>query len=284
MDSGNPKFQDGEFVKIDFFDKQNIEDVPPISQRRDFFEIIFFKNIAGLDHYVDFSPNTAQNGDIFVVQPGQVHYFKSMVGEQYEMVILSFSKSFKRELCLDESITNFFDQLEFQSIIFNFDDCRSKDLDYCLWQLEYEIVVKAQFWDRMILHYIRMLITLLNRDGIENGRMPQMNQFMRANHQFKKMVEANFVHHLDVSDYAKLLKISIKDLRLTTQEAMRILPGEYINWRLNLEAKRLLFFKQLEIGQIAERLGFKKTAHFVQFFLEKNNTSPKHFQETLEHA
>jgi AraC-like DNA-binding protein len=270
-----------DFVKIHFLDKSGTDDESSALRTKDFFEIIFFKNADGLEHFVDFKPVSAQKGDIFIVQPGQVHYFKSMMGEQYEMVILSFSNSFKEELSKDEIVAKFFDQLEYQSIVFNFDECRSKDLDFCLWQLEYEIVVKPQFWKHMIMHYLRLLITYLHRDGAEKGTIPQLNELLHLNYRFKKLVEGHFKEHLPIGEYAGMLNVSAEHLMDTTFQAMQIQPEEYLHWRLNLEAKRLLFYNDHSLKDISTSLGFIEVDDFSSFFLRHNNLSPMAFQKEM---
>lgn len=282
MNSSKVKRQSKEFVNIHFLDKQGLDNGASYLDQKDCFEIIFFKNTDGLEHFVDFIPNSAQKGDIFIVQPGQVHYFKALMGDQYEMVILSFTESFKDELSEDEVIADFFNDLEHQSIVFNFDECRSKDLDFCLWQLEYEIVVRAQFWKNMIVHYIRLLIMYLNRDGVEKGVMPKLNNLLQLNYQFKKLVEKNFTKHLDVAEYADKLNISSARLKEITHQAMQIQPEAYLEWRLNLEAKRLLFYNQNSLKGISKILGFPSLTAFTSFFLSQNNMAPLAFQNEME--
>jgi AraC family transcriptional activator of pobA len=281
MNHSKNKRKSEDFVKIHFLDKNGVEEESSDPRQKDFFEIIFFKNVDGLEPFVDFKPVSAQKGDVFIVQPGQVHYFKSMMGEQYEMVILSFSKSFKEDLSKDEIVAEFFDQLEYQSIVFNFDECRSKDLDFCLWQLEYEIVVKPQFWKPMIMHYIRLLITYLHRDGAEKGTIPQLNELLNLNYRFKKLVEGHFKQHLPIEEYAGMLNITEEHLMDTTYQAMQIQPEEYLQWRLNLEAKRLLFYNDHSLRDISASLGFIQVDDFSSFFLKHNNLSPMAFQKEM---
>lgn len=281
MNDTKYKRKGDDFVNIQFLDTSGSEGESSAVRQKDFFEIIFFKNADGLEPFVDFKPVSAQKGDIFIVQPGQVHYFKSMMGNQYEMVILSFSKSFKEELSKDEIVAEFFEQLEYQSIIFNFDECRSKDLDFCLWQLEYEIVVKTDFWKQMIIHYIRLLITYLHRDGAKKERMPQLSELLHMNYRFKKLVEDHFTQHLSVGEYAGMLDISPDRLKDITHQTMQILPEEYLQWRLNLEAKRLLFYNNHSLKDISAALGFPQVDDFSSFFLQHNNLSPMAFQKEM---
>jgi AraC-like DNA-binding protein len=281
MNKTKIKREEENFVNIHFLDKQGADDESSPIDKKDCFEIIFFKNTDGLDHYVDFMPNATQKGDVFIVQPGQVHYFKAMMGDQYEMVILSFSKSFKEALCKDEMVAEFFDKLEQKSIVFNFDECQSKDLDFCLWQLEYEIVVKASLWKNVIVHYIRLLITYLNRDGIEKGVMPKLNDLLLLNYQFKKLVEANFDKHLSIDQYANMLEVTNSKLFEVTKKAMQIEPEAYLDWRLNLESKRLLFYNHQSLEDISAELGFQQPDDFNAFFITHNKLSPLAFQNEM---
>jgi AraC family transcriptional regulator, transcriptional activator of pobA len=51
--------------------------------------------------------------------------------------------------------------------------------------------------------------------------------------------------------------------------------------RIVLEAKRLLNFTDLTIGQISDKLGFEDAAYFARYFRKVTNFSPTDFKEKL---
>ena len=133
----------------------------------------------------------------------------------------------------------------------------------------------------MIIHYIRLLITYLHREGAEKGSIPKLNELLSLNYKFKKLVEGHFNQHLPVTHYAKLLEISAERLKEVTFQAMQIQPEEYLQWRINLEAKRLLFYNDSSLLDISSSLGFPQIDDFSSFFLQHNNLSPLSFQKEM---
>jgi AraC-like DNA-binding protein len=59
-------------------------------------------------------------------------------------------------------------------------------------------------------------------------------------------------------------------------------PLEIIRERLISEAKRLLFYSDKSIKEIAYELGFEDAAHFSKFFKNYTNQNPSNVRKTLE--
>lgn len=61
--------------------------------------------------------------------------------------------------------------------------------------------------------------------------------------------------------------------RLTGCSALQVLHA-----RIMLEARRLLIYTPLTIGQVADDLGFEDPAYFTRFFKRHAGVSPKAFR------
>lgn len=91
---------------------------------------------------------------------------------------------------------------------------------------------------------------------------------------FCEAVENNFTTLHKVQDYTKLLDVSVRHLSDCTKSCENITPLKLINKRLLIQAKRLLAYSDLNIKEIAFKLGFLDAPHFIKFFRKEIGITP----------
>lgn len=89
--------------------------------------------------------------------------------------------------------------------------------------------------------------------------------------QFNLLVELHFRKEHQVKFYADLLNKSPKTVANTFSLYSKKTPLQTIHERIVTEAKRLFYFTDKSVKEIADDLGFEDAAHFSKFF--KNYTS-----------
>lgn len=89
--------------------------------------------------------------------------------------------------------------------------------------------------------------------------------------QYNLLVEIHYCNAHQVQFYAGLLNKSPKTISNTFSLYSKKTPLQVIQERIILEAKRLLYYTDKSIKEIAHHLGFEDAAHFSKFF--KNCTS-----------
>lgn len=87
-------------------------------------------------------------------------------------------------------------------------------------------------------------------------------------------LESSFLTSRQVQDYARKLGVTVNHLVETVRERTGRTPGELLDERLFLEAKRLLFHTTQTSAEIAFALGFKNPSHFGRFFKRFAHCSP----------
>jgi AraC family transcriptional regulator, transcriptional activator of pobA len=100
--------------------------------------------------------------------------------------------------------------------------------------------------------------------------------------QFNLLVEIHFRKEHQVSFYAGLLNKSPKTISNYFSLYSKKTPTQIIQERIIAEAKRLFYFTEKSIKEIADEIGFEDTAHFSKFFKNCTSQSPSELKKTVQ--
>lgn len=95
---------------------------------------------------------------------------------------------------------------------------------------------------------------------------------------FEALLEAHVTERLPVGDYARRLAVSPQHLSRITRAATGQPARALIAARRHREARRLLTYTALPVGEIAFRLGYTDPAHFSRVFAREAGISPRAFR------
>ena len=98
--------------------------------------------------------------------------------------------------------------------------------------------------------------------------------------EFSKLVGTTISQNLTVKDYADQLHLTVEKLNELCKENYGQNPKNIILEKKITEAKRLLYFTDLSIKEIAFQLGFEDSSYFSRIFKLKTNLSPSDFKST----
>jgi len=98
---------------------------------------------------------------------------------------------------------------------------------------------------------------------------------------FFDLLEDHFKTEHNISFYAGNLKISEKYLYVTIMSATGKSPRYWIDYKLFVEAKRLLVDRELSIQQISDELHFSSLSAFGKFFTRLSGLSPRKYREDM---
>lgn len=100
---------------------------------------------------------------------------------------------------------------------------------------------------------------------------------------FEALVEAHFLEHWSVADYARALSISPTHLSRVVRAATGAPASQLIDARVIREARRRLAYTNLRVTTIADALGFVDPAYFSRVFTRATGVSPRAFRSQLAH-
>lgn len=98
---------------------------------------------------------------------------------------------------------------------------------------------------------------------------------------FQALVEAHYLEHWSVSDYARHLSLSATHLSRLVRAATGRPASGLIEERLIREARRNLVFTNLPVSTIAYALGFEDPAYFSRVFSRATGHAPRVFRQRL---
>ncbi len=125
------------------------------------------------------------------------------------------------------------------------------------------------------------LLGWIARAAGENTRahahLPESNLVQR----FRMLIEAHFLEHWRVADYADALSVSPTHLSRLTRAATGESSLRLIEARTMREARRHLAYTNLSIATVADALGYSDPAYFTRVFTQDAGISPRAFRSQL---
>jgi AraC-like DNA-binding protein len=227
--------------------------------------------------YVDFERHVIEAPALISVGADQIHQYEH--AENAEMICISFSRDF-----LIHEMRGWIICWEcmFGHVVMNMDEAAVHELEvYANLMLEEfqgskpksEIVIRSLL-NAFIVCSARMRkisLPILHMDASQNKLVQQ----------FKMHVDTNFRDKTQVSQYADMLYITPGHLNDVIKTTVGKTAKQVIDEKRIMEAKRLLFWGDLSLKEIAGYLSFEDDSYFNRFFKKHTGHTPSLFQRTI---
>lgn len=252
-----------------------------------FYQIIWFKAGNG-KHFVDFHEYDVSENTIFFIAKNQVHAFDRV---DYEGYVIHFSEDF---LVQKENDVDFFLKCSMFNNPYQQPSCcvgsgNEYKLDEYILQMQVELAEHQKYGQEELLRlYLKAFLIQVQRrkyelEELNKGLAPfivdeKRTQLIR----FVNLIEENYTKALPVSTYADMLFVSLRTLSNLTMQLVKKKPSQMIHERIILEAKRLLLHSELNVNQIADKVGFEDPSYFVKYFKKYTNQSPVSFRKSFQ--
>ncbi|WP_026236058.1 AraC family transcriptional regulator [Echinicola pacifica] len=253
-----------------------------IPHKHNFYLTVLFTHGMGR-HEIDFEEYPIYPGAIFMLNPGQTHHWE--LSEDADGYIFFHSRDFYDSYFSQHSVNEF----PFFSSLMNASGLKiPKASSPLLWQLFGELYEKTRSKTNNAPSIARGIIQLiylyLDQAYREQGMVSPSHPggYSRHMQEFEKLIERNFISEKQVSQYADWLNITPRHLNRVSQSAVGKSPISLITARAMLEAKRMLYYTDKPIGEIATLLGFDDLAYFSRLFKKHCGISPRHFHQSFK--
>lgn len=252
--------------------------------KHDFFLVVLFTNGSGM-HEVDFEKHEVTPGSIFMLNPGQAHYWE--LSSDVEGLILFhtqefFEVSFKRQAIYEFP---FFRSVQNSSAIFLKSEEQAQ-VSYAFNSILREFTNQDALSGLKIASLLNVLYIDLSRiyskvRGEDSGDI-ELN--MRYVSELQRLIEGNFKEERSPSWYADQLSITIRHLNRQVNLALGKSTSQLIVERVILEAKRLIVYDPSSLAKISYELGYEDYAYFSRLFKKWTGQTPMAFSNEYSKA
>lgn len=224
---------------------------------------------------IDFKEITVSQGDLFLIQPRQVHRFVD--SERAKGWILFAESSF-----VGHKAQHIFDRFQLFASSVKTDERRINELKHIASILTARIgditdELKKDTIRKLAEAYINVVAESIQEIGLQQTKYsPRHIEIVLS---FFKLLTEHISISRTPSYYASLLHISPVYLNEIVKEITGFNTTSYIRNELILQAKRLLVHTDLAIKEISNRLGIDDYAYFSRVFAQTTGTSPSEFRQ-----
>jgi AraC family transcriptional regulator, transcriptional activator of pobA len=149
-----------------------------------------------------------------------------------------------------------------------------------LWKMfSIEMQSKDNLQIEMLQMMLKRYLILCARLYKRQEHFPKEEKNIDIIREFNFLVEQHFNTKHTVAEYADLLFKSPKTISNTFAKRGTKTPLSYIQDRKMLEAKRLLYYTDLQIQEIAFKIGYDDIQSFSRFFKKQEGVSPSTYRE-----
>jgi len=231
--------------------------------KHDFYSLVWFTGGLGIN-VIDFEEYKIQPNRLFLTKPRQVHNWS--YSSDTRGCIIVFDKHMVQNMSLEL----------LKSVYF---DLNGNTVTFFKTLIEYlinETKVNDGYSKQTInasLTLILLKLTKLSERSASNQRV-QSDEILS----FSKLISENISDNLQVKNYADRLNITSEKLNEICKEFYGESPKKIILDKKITESKRLLYFTNLSIKEIAFQLGFEDSSYFSRIFKQRTGSSPSDFK------
>lgn len=250
--------------------------------RHDYHEIMFFEKGGG-EHIIDFRKQKINDHSAHFVLPGQVHKLNRANTSTGYALLFSEDLILKGEHGKSNLLFDlpFYNEKFLSHLVLGKADY--EEIAFHLEKLVKEEENELPLSNSITSAYTTLILYLLNRACCRSKprNTADTNSKTALLIRFKRLTEQNFSLGHKPGDYASMLHVSTGYLNDIIREAYGKTTGEVIQDRIILESKRLLFYTDLSVNEVARKLGFNDPAYYTRLFKKHLHATPKEYRVSI---
>ncbi|MCQ9635281.1 AraC family transcriptional regulator [Chryseobacterium sp. WG23] len=263
---------------LEIFSEKNLKDVNGNQFSTD-IKVFFIP--AGYELTVDFNHYRTQKPSLFFLTNQHLVIEKG----KEESVLLYYNRDFyciqihDKEVACDGLLFHNVFEIPFVEL----DHEETGIIKNLLQNIQSELEWKDSSAEEMIRTYVKQIIIRATRQwkkqNLNNDIIKIPGSELDIFRDFSRHLEIHFREKHTVADYAELLHIAPKTLTHKFKNLRLDSPNQFIINRILLEAKRLLFYTDKPVKEIAYDLGYEDPAYFNSLFTNKTGSTPSNFKK-----
>lgn len=261
-------------VPIEFFRLEDSLDLFDFSQHYqfNFYQIFWFIQVGDQQQEIDFVSYPLEAQQIWIIYPGQVHYFDpSSVCGYYLAIDKDYFHRILFQVAKQQGFT------ENAALKFEVTAAMRPLFEHLSLLIELEFhhqqrtAVLEKYLELFILH-LQDLPVLQQRHVTIDSRI----------HKLFELIELHYISERKNEFYADKVALSVKRMNEILLRAVGKSLKQQLQDRLLLEAKRLVGYSTDNIQDISHILGFSEVSYFNRFFKKLTLLTPLDFREQVK--
>ncbi len=250
--------------------------------RHPFYEMIFIDEADG-SHIIDYREYENLKNIVFLISPGQTHYWKNVTKARGILIYFTEDFLFKSSITVSSvwEIQLFKEIAQTPAIYMNdefADSMRTIAMmmlkEYAEKQRDYPEVIRSCLNIMLIQFYRNHEAAMADEDG-----MSLKFSGNQLGHRFQNMIGQKVCENLSVAEYAEILGVSQGTLndqlkKMTGKSAGTLIREARIN-----EIKRLLLNTDLNVAEIAQHMNYEDASYFCRAFKRDTGLSPSQYRQ-----
>ncbi|KYH06273.1 AraC family transcriptional regulator [Chryseobacterium cucumeris] len=263
---------------LEVFSEENLEN---FNGSRFSSDIKVFFIPSGYELTVDFNHYKTKKPSLFFLTNQHLSIQKG----KDESILLFYNRDFyciqihDKEVACDGLLFHNVFEIPFVEL----DDSETSLIKSLFQNIRDELKGKDSSAEEMIRTYVKQIIIRATRkwkkQNLDNDTIRIPGSELDIFRDFSRHLEIHFREKHNVADYAELLHIAPKTLTHKFKNLKLESPNQFIINRILLEAKRLLFYTDKPVKEIAYDLGYEDPAYFNRLFTNKTGSTPVNFKK-----
>lgn len=237
------------------------------------YYVLSFLYEGRVPDFVDLTRDLIRAPAVLMLNVGQVHTHTDL--KDCRMVSMAFSPEF---LYGQDKTLSLHTETVFSRTSFRLSPGELEDLDIYIRLLTANDKMAGR--DPEVIRCLMniLLIKCAKLIGNTEHKSAENNDLFKD---FQQLLKDRFRDNHQVKFYADALNITPAVLIQAVKKAGRTTPKEMIDERLLTEAKRLLYWSDITVREVAWELGFETDSYFNRFFKKHTGKTPKVFRSEM---
>lgn len=235
------------------------------SLTQDYYEIVWIKNGTG-KFRIDMQTQHIFENSVVLLSPGQHYMFEPV--EKIEGYSIRFSQEFLYLAGRETSDLFHSAQYKHEAVfpVVQLDSRTFEEIEIIIFNMIKEYSNSFKSRTEALQGLLKILMIHISRKMENTIASSTINSSGELLKKFLVLLDKNFVCNKMVYQYANDLFVTPNYLNEVVKRTTGFPASHHIQQRITLEAKRLALHSEINMKEIAYKLGFKDMAHFSKFF------------------
>ncbi len=252
-----------------------------IVHRHPFYEMVFIDDADG-EHIVDYSAYGKLRDVVFLISPGQTHYWKNVTKANGVLIYFNEEFLFRSSIAISSvwEVQLFKEIAQTPAIYMNEEFAESMRTIVRIMLKEYR--EKRKDYPEVLRACLNIMLIQFHRfHELAEQKEAGLSLKLSVNQlslRFQNLISQKISENLSVGQYAEILGVSQSHLNEYLKKQTGKSAGMLIREAQINEIKRLLVNTELNIAEIAEKMNYQDAAYFCRAFKRETGLSPSRYR------